>query len=192
MRDAVLRAAGLLSPKIGGPSVYPPQVDGVSEVAYGSPKWQASTGEDRFRRGLYTFVKRTAPYAMFSTFDAPTGEACVARRETSNTPLQALTLLNDVVLTEAAQALGKIAAAQSGNIEDRVVALFRRCLTRPPHPDELTTLARFFENQKRRLAANQLDPAKIAGAGEGDVVERAAWTTLARAILNLDEAITRS
>ena len=192
VRDAVLCAAGLLSPKIGGPSVYPPQVDGVSEVAYGSPKWQASTGEDRFRRGLYTFVKRTAPYAMFSTFDAPTGEACVARRETSNTPLQALTLLNDVVLTEAAQALGKIAAARSGNIEDRVVALFRRCLTRPPNPDELTTLTRFFENQKRRLVANELDPVKIAGAGEGDVVERAAWTTLARAILNLDEAITRS
>src|SRR4029079_15091513 len=96
-----------LSAKIGGPSVFPPQPPGVSsEGTFGALNWKVSEGEDRYRRGLYTFSKRTAPYAMFTTFDGPTGEVCVARREVSNTPLQALTLLNDPVFEQAAQALG--------------------------------------------------------------------------------------
>ena len=99
IRDSTLKAAGLLSLKMGGPPVKPPQPDGVSEVAYGSPKWDASTGEDRYRRSLYTFVKRTAPFALYNTFDAPTGEACIPRRDVSNTSLQALTLLNDVAVS---------------------------------------------------------------------------------------------
>src|SRR4029450_2596145 len=105
--DAALRVSGLLSDKIGGPSVFPPQPPGItSEGAYGPLTWTVSSGEDRYRRGLYTFSKRTAPYAMFLTFDGGSGEACLARREVSNTPLQALTLLNDPVFVEAAQALG--------------------------------------------------------------------------------------
>ncbi|HZY86218.1 MAG TPA: PSD1 and planctomycete cytochrome C domain-containing protein, partial [Gemmataceae bacterium] len=97
LRDAALRASGLLSPRLGGPSVFPPQPPGVTtEGAYGALAWKPSAGPDRYRRGLYTFSKRTAPFAAFTTFDAPSGEACVARREASNTPLQALTLLNDV------------------------------------------------------------------------------------------------
>src|SRR4029450_12577770 len=107
VRDSALSEAGLLSLKMGGPPGEPPQPDGVSEVAYGSPKWDASTGDDRYRRSIYTFVKRTAPFALYNTFDAPTGEACIVRRDVSNTPLQALTLLNDVVFIESAQALGK-------------------------------------------------------------------------------------
>jgi hypothetical protein len=107
IRDSLLRASGLLSSKMGGPGVFPPQPPGVTtEGTYGRLDWKASEGEDRYRRGLYTFSKRTAPYAMFGTFDGPSGEACVARREVSNTPLQALTMLNDAVLAEAAQALG--------------------------------------------------------------------------------------
>jgi len=172
--------------------VYPPQQEGVSEVAYGSPKWTASPGEDRYRRGLYIFAKRTAPYAMLTTFDAPTGEACIARRDVSNSPLQALTLLNDVVFIEAAQALGKTLAIKPGSVEERIALLFRRVLTRPPTADETALLAKFFAAQKARFVSNELDAKAIAGDGTGDVNERGAWTVLARAIFNLDEAVTKS
>ncbi len=192
VRDATLRSAGLLSEKIGGPSVYPPQMEGVSEVAYGSPKWTTSGGEDRYRRGLYTFAKRTAPYAMLTTFDAPSGDACIARRDVSNSPLQALTLLNDVVFVEAAQALGKTLAGEQGSVEERIALLFRRCLTRPPMADETAMLTKFFTTQKWRCESKELDAKAIAGEGPGDVNERAAWTVLARAVFNLDEAITKS
>jgi hypothetical protein len=192
IRDATLFAAGLLSLKVGGPSVYPPQVEGVSEVAYGSPKWSASAGEDRFRRGLYTFAKRTAPFAMATTFDAPSGEACLARRDSSNTPLQALTLLNDVVFVEAARALGKMLAEDSGSVEERITKLYRRCITRRPSSDEIEMIERFLEIQRARLKAGELDPAKLAGGAGDNNVERAAWTAVARAIFNLDETITKS
>ncbi|MCB1235818.1 MAG: DUF1553 domain-containing protein, partial [Verrucomicrobiae bacterium] len=114
VRDAALRAAGLLSPKIGGPSVYPPQPRSVVAVAYSAPKWDPSPGEDRHRRSLYTFAKRTAPFAAYLTFDGPTGESCIARRDRSNTPLQALTLLNDEMFLEAARALAKNALDPTG------------------------------------------------------------------------------
>jgi hypothetical protein len=192
IRDACLRMAGLLASKVGGPSVFPSQPPGVSsEGAYGALNWKVSTGLDRYRRGLYTFSKRTAPYAMFHTFDAPSGEACVARREVSNTPLQALTLLNDPVFGEVAQALGRQLADQSATAQDRAQNLFRRCLTRPPGEDELELLVKFFENQKHRFTNHELDAAAIAGPGTGDLSERAAWTVVARALLNLDETITK-
>ena len=192
VRDSALRASGLLSENIGGPSVRPPQPDGVTEVAYGSPKWTASTGPDRYRRSLYTFAKRTAPFALYNTFDAPTGEACIARRDVSNTPLQALALLNDIVFLEAAQALGKTLAAQPGTVEDRIRTAFRRILTRPPTDDETATLAKFFTTQKARFTTGELDAKALAPDAPGDANERAAWTTLARALFNLDEAVTRS
>lgn len=191
IRDAALRASGLLSAKMGGPSVYPPQPAGVTEVAYGGSSWPTSTGEDRHRRSLYTFMKRTAPFAMFNTFDAPTGESCVVRRDVSNTPLQALTLLNDVSFVEASQAMGKSLATREGSVEDRVRYAFRRCLTRPPTKDEVAMLVKFLDAQQQRIASGELDAKQIAGEGEGDVAQRAAWTTLARAILNLDEMITK-
>ncbi|MGB8170499.1 MAG: PSD1 and planctomycete cytochrome C domain-containing protein, partial [Chthoniobacteraceae bacterium] len=192
VRDATLSAAGLLNGKIGGPSVYPPQPEGVSEVAYGNFKWTASSGDDRYRRGIYTYAKRTAPYAMFATFDAPSGEACLARRDVSNSPLQALTLLNDLVLVDAAQAFGKQLAAGTGSVDERLRTLFRRCLTRPPNGEEVAALTKFFEAQKQRFESKELDAAKVAGDGTGDVNERAAWTAVARAVFNLDEAITRN
>ncbi|HLJ57748.1 MAG TPA: DUF1549 and DUF1553 domain-containing protein, partial [Chthonomonadaceae bacterium] len=192
LRDSALVAAGLLSHKIGGPSVFPPQPPGVSsEGAYGALNWTVSPGEDRYRRGLYTFSKRTAPYAMFTTFDAPTGEVCVARREVSDTPMQALTLLNDQVFVEAAQALGRIAAALPGSDADRAAELFRRCLTRPPSGDETALLLRFYAGQKERFEKKELDAAKVAGPGDGDPSARAAWTVAARSLLNLDEAVTK-
>src|SRR5262249_35258967 len=139
-----------------------------------------------------TFSKRTAPYAMFGTFDAPSGEACVARRELSNTPLQALTLLNDSVFVEAAQALGRGAAAGAGPVEARATEIWRRCLVRRPSERELKMLVDFYEVQKRRFASKELDAAKVAGPGEGDARERAAWTVLARVVLNLDETIVKN
>jgi hypothetical protein len=193
VRDGALKVSGLLSTKIGGPSVFPPQPAGVSsEWSYGAFPWQVSPGADRYRRGLYTFSKRTAPYAMFGTFDAPSGEACVARREVSNTPLQALTLLNDAVFVEAAQALGNWAAAQSEPVPVRVGALFRRCLIRQPSSDELRLLVDFYQTQRERFARQDAAVDAVAGPGSGDVRDRAAWTLVARALLNLDETITKN
>ena len=116
---------------------------------------------------------------------------CVARREVSNSPLQALTLLNDTVFEEAAQALGRGMAARHATTEVRVVDLFRRCLSRSPDATELSTLCRFHDAQKARLLRKELDAVAIAGPGEGDVNERAAWTVIARAIMNLDEFVTK-
>jgi hypothetical protein len=193
VRDAVLQVSGLLSPKVGGPSVFSPQPPGISsEGTYGALPWKVSPGADRYRRGLYTFSKRTAPFAMFSTFDAPSGEACVARREVSNTPLQALTLLNDSAFVEAAQALGRTVAAQPGTTESRASDLFRRCLVRQPDTQELKLLVDFYNAQKERLNNKQLDARAVAGLGPGDPGERAAWTAVARVVLNLDETITRN
>jgi hypothetical protein len=174
IRDSALKAAGVLSLKMGGPGVYPPQPASVtSEGTYGKFEWKTSEGEDRYRRSLYTFIKRTAPFAMSTTFDAPTGEACLAKRDVSNSPLQALTLLNDQMFMEAAQAMAKAVIAESPDDDSRLTNTFRRCLTRPPAADELTMLKTFLAKQR----ANKLD-------GE------ALWTSVCRAVLNLDEAIT--
>lgn len=173
VRDNALRASGLLSLKLGGPSVFPPQPAGVSsEGAYRPLAWNVSSGEDRYRRGLYTYAKRTAPFAAFTTFDAPSGEACVARREVSNTPLQALTLLNDEGYMEAAQALGKLVAALQGDDESKVRQLWMRCLVRPPTADETRMVLEFYRAQAKR--SNDL-----------------AWAATARVVLNLDEMVTR-
>ncbi len=189
VRDSILRASGLLSLKMGGPPVKPPQVEGVSEVAYSSPKWEASTGEDRYRRSLYTFVKRTAPFAFYNTFDGPTGEQCIARRDVSNTPLQALTLLNDVISVEAAQALGKLLANCPGSDDDRITEAYRRLLSRAPRAAELPPLRAFLSAQRQRFTAGELNAKAVAGP-EADP-ERAAWTALARALFNLDETVTK-
>ncbi len=192
IRDVALRASGLLSGKVGGPSVFPPQPPGVTtEGTYGSLAWKDSQGEDRYRRGLYTYSKRTSPYAMFATFDGPSGEVCIPRREVSNTPLQALTMLNDPVMIEAAQALGRLTTALAGSVEEKAGSLFRRLLARRPAGDELSMLVQFYESQRGRLERKELDASVIAGPGGPDAVERAAWTVLARSLFNLDEAVTK-
>lgn len=191
LRDAALSTSGLLSEKMLGPSVFPVQPPSVTtEGAYGGLSWTVSPGEDRYRRTLYTFSKRTAPFAMSLTFDAPSGEACVARREVTNTPLQALTLLNDSVFVEAAQALGREFANRQGTIDDRLTLLFRRSVTRPPGDEELGLLKRFYEQQLLRLQSKELD-AKSLNGSDADI-DRAAWTIVARSILNLDEAVTKN
>ncbi len=192
IRDSLLTASGLLSRKLGGPSVFPPQPASVTtEGAYGSFDWRVPTGEDRYRRGLYTFMKRTTPYAMTAAFDAPSGEACVAQREVSNSPLQALIMLNDTMVLECAQALGKNIAGMPGDDAARITALVRRCLVRAPGEAEAKRLGTFVSKQRARYAAKELDPAPLAGPGEGDVAERAVWTALARAVMNTDEFVSK-
>jgi hypothetical protein len=189
VRDSLLRASGLLSPKVGGPSVYPPQPESVTALAYGKAEWTPSTGPDRYRRSLYTFSKRTAPFAAYSTFDAPSGETCVARRDRSNTPLQALTLLNDEMILELVRALAADVCRENP-AQQRAAALFRRVLTRPPTPEELAAIREFHAGQMARLEAGELDGASIAGAGDAPA-DLAAWTLVARALVNLDEAIVK-
>jgi hypothetical protein len=198
IRDSALAAAGLLSAKMYGPGVRPPQPEGVTESAWGGAKWQASAGEDRFRRSIYTYQKRTAPFAFTTTFDGPSGEACIARREVSNSALQALTLLNDPMFVEVAQSLGKMALVAGGDDATRLRGLARRVLAREFDADELRAITDFLYTQRRRLAAGELDAAKLAGdtaaapAGSvADAVELAAWMLTARAVMNLDEAVVK-
>jgi mono/diheme cytochrome c family protein len=191
IRDSVLRAAGLLSTKMGGPGVRPPQPRGVTEVAYGSPKWIASRGEDRHRRSIYTFLKRTAPFAMYRIFDASSGESCTARRDRSNTPLQALTMLNDVMFVEAARSMGRLIAARSGDDAARMRYGFRRLLTRRPSDEETALLVRFVRAQRGRFRSGELNAVTASGAKQ-NAVEVAAWTSLSRALFGLDEAVTRN
>lgn len=174
IRDSSLKAAGVLSLKMGGPGVYPPQPASVTtEGTYGKVEWKTSDGEDRYRRSLYTFMKRTAPFAMATTFDAPTGESCLARRDVSNSPLQALTLLNDQMFMEAAQAMATTVIGESKTDEERLENIFRRVVTRPLEADEMQMLKDFLRKQRDKKL-------------EGQVL----WSSVSRAVLNFDEAIT--
>ena len=166
IRDSSLAAAGLLSNKMYGPPVRPPQPAGVA-ANYSKSIWKASQGVDRYRRSIYTYQKRTAPFAMFTTFDASSGESCLARRDVSNTPLQALTLMNDPMFVEIAEALGKRMGEVEGDDVAKIEAGFRWLLIRKPNDDELKMLREFH-------------------------VKHSDWKSLARVLLCLDEAITRN
>ena len=194
VRDVALRASGLLNPSLGGPSVYPPQPDGVTSLVYGQAAWPTSSGADRYRRGLYTYVKRAAPFAAFTLMDAPSPELACVRRERSNTPLQALTLLNDAAFVEAAHALALRALAEAPvTAEDRARFLVRSCLARWPSDDELAMLLKFHEKELTRFRSGGVDPKGVAGSETKGFAldEVAAWTLTARVVLNLDETITR-
>jgi len=190
IRDAALQASGLLSTKMLGPSVFPPQPASITtEGTYGPLKWEISKGEDRFRRSLYTFTKRSAPFALLGTFDAPSGEACVARRDVSNTPLQALSLLNDTTFLDAAQALGNTTAGIKGDDAKKAEFLQRQILTRPAQQDEVAQLTSFYQAQRERLQKKEVSAEAVGGKGSSD--EAAAWTLVARVLLNLDETVTK-
>jgi hypothetical protein len=161
------------------------------EAAWGGSSWPTSDGEDRHRRSLYTFTKRTAPFALSNTFDAPTGESCIARRDVSNTALQALTLLNDVFFVEVSRAMGRKLAAMPGGEEERIRFAFRRCLTREPDAAEMKTLVGFVRTQRGRFGSGELDAKAMTGTEGPEAADRAAWAALVRALLNLDETITK-
>jgi uncharacterized membrane protein len=197
VRDTALAASGLLSAKVGGPSVFPPQPSGVSELSYGVLPWKTSAGTDRYRRGMYTFLKRTSPYPGLIVFDAPTSETTCTRRLRSDTPLQALTVMNDEVFMEASQAMARRIVAHGGDVAARARYAFRLCVARSPEPSELSRLLSFYQAQLARFHDRSADPAAVALADpkqppEGmDVAELAAWTTVSRSILNLDETCTK-
>ncbi len=191
VRDAALQTAGLLSTKMFGPGVYPPQPASVTtEGNYGSLSWNTSSGEDRYRRSLYTFAKRTAPFAFTATFDAPAGDACIVRRDRSNTPLQALSLLNDVTIMEAATAFGKNLAARPGAPAETLAFAFQSCFSRPPDAEESAVLLAFLEKQLTGFNANPESARQLGGKDTTPAI--AAWTLLCRTLFNLDEFITKS
>jgi hypothetical protein len=197
VRDMTLAASGLLSPTVGGPSVHPPQPPGISELSYaGSVKWVESTGADRYRRGMYTWFQRTSPYPMLMTFDAPDSNVCAAKRERSNTPLQALTLLNDSTFVECAQGLGRrvVGGEGCGCSGCRIDEIYRVCLSREPGDDERPVLEKLYETLLRGFQKDPKAAEKLVGPNppeKADIADLAAWVAVARTILNTDEFVTR-
>ena len=202
VRDQALAIAGLLSPKRYGPPVYPPQPAGLWQAAFnGQRNWETDMDEDRFRRGVYVFLRRTAPYPMLETFDATSRERCTLRRVPTNTPLQAFVTLNDPAFHEAAQGLAR-RVLRSPETEDgeRLASAWRLATCREPEPEELETLHGLFVSERARFAAAPEaarayaapDDSVLGPAPEGLALdELAAWTSLASVILNLDEVLVR-
>jgi hypothetical protein len=198
VRDSVLAASGLLSAKIGGPSVFPPQPDGIWDIPYSSEKWTPSDGEDRYRRGLYVFIRRSATYPSFMTFDATSREHTTVRRVRTNTPLQALTTLNDEAYFEAARALAarvlREAPASSSIDVARATYAFRLVVTRRPNAAEIDRILASYQRQLERFQKDSAAAGKtIKGfeVADVDAAQQAAWTLVANALLNLDEALTK-
>jgi len=208
VRDLALSASGLIKHKIGGPSVRPPQPADLSDLGYAnSVRWSVSQGDDKYRRGLYIFFQRTVPYPMLMTFDAPDSNLSCVRRERSNTPLQALTLWNDPVFYECAQALGKRTVAEVTDqstdnesadkqhlVQARIRHIYQLCLSRNPTEQELQIMTELYRTQKQ--LAKQDTEAALAMTGEkklaaDQAAEIAAWIMIARTVINLDEFITR-
>jgi hypothetical protein len=198
IRDQALAAAGLLSRKKGGPSVKPPQPNLALSAAFGGGiDWQTSTGEDRYRRALYTTWRRSNPYPSMATFDAPSREVCTVRRPRTNTPLQALVTMNDPAYVEAAQALARRMIREGGSTEaDRAARGFRLVLSRQPTAAEIDRLVKLHDDAHTEYAAAPDDAKKMATDPLGpppadlhaDIADLAAWTVVANVILNLDEA----
>jgi len=198
VRDQAMAASGLLSKKMFGKSVMPPQPPGIWQVVYSGDKWETSTGEDRYRRGLYTFWRRTSPYPSMIAFDATSREICTVKRTRTNTPLAALVTLNDPVYIEAAQALARAAVVEGGStVEERATYAFRRCLSRPPRAAELQRIVALYEGELAHYQGNPEEAKLMATAGLGDApaeldtYELAAWTVVGNVLLNLDETLTK-
>ncbi|MEY2409297.1 MAG: hypothetical protein QOF48_1967 [Verrucomicrobiota bacterium] len=198
VRDQALAVAGLLSKKRGGPSVMPPQPEGIWQVVYNGELWKTSAGEDKYRRGLYTFWRRSMPHPMMVNFDAPSREFCVLRRSRSNTPLQALNTLNDPAFIECAQAIARQVATQDhADVKTRATHAFRLILARAPQPKEVARLVALFQSELKHYEADPKAAEKMATSELGkpkepcNLAELAAWTVVANVLLNLDEAVTK-
>ena len=199
IRDASLRVSGLLSPKMFGPSVMPYQPEGIWRSTYNTDKWVTSPGEDKHRRGLYTFMKRTSPYPAMITMDAPSREICSIRRITTNTPLQALITLNDTVYIEAAQALARRMAreVEGADLNKRLEYGMQLALGRPAKDHELKALTGlyidrvgFYQSDPKSALSMSTNPLGPLPSGlKAD--ELAALTNVANVILNLDEFLTK-
>jgi mono/diheme cytochrome c family protein len=202
IRDLALASGGLMTERIGGPSVRPPQPTEYATLTYAnSAKWVESTGADRYRRGLYTFFQRTSPYPMLMTFDSPDSNECAARRQTSNTPLQALTIWNDLAFFEAAQALGRRIVAEvptEANEQEtarlRSERAFLLCLARLPSVAESSDVFSLYQAARQLAHDDEAAARKLVGTPvptSDNLPEVAAWVSVGRALLNLDEFITR-
>ena len=198
VRDVALSAAGLLSGKVGGPPVYPPIPPGVLNLGYDVMKWPTSAGEERYRRAMYTFWKRSVPYPALSIFDVPNADVACPRRLRSNTPLQALTTLNDTLFQEAAQAMALRIYREGGTNEvERARFAFRLCTSRAPSATELQTVLGLYTEQINYFDGRTASALKVALADPKTVPEDlnlhsvAAWTMVSRVLLNLDEALTK-
>lgn len=201
VRDQALSLSGLLSRKMRGPSVYPPQPPGLWRAAFNGRdrKWATSTGEDRYRRGMYTFWRRTVPYPSMATFDAPSREVCAVRRIRTNTPLQAFVTMNDPVYVEAAQALGRRIVREGGeNVEERLRYALRLCLVRPATEEQVETLLSLYESERAHYLDNEKSAVAIATDPFGPLpktmppAEMAAWTVVANVLLNLDAVLSKN
>jgi len=193
VRDTALSASGLLSETIGGPSVFPPQPDGVMTLGQSKWEWKASEGADRYRRGMYTFFWRATPHPDLTVSDAPDATSACTRRPRSNTPLQSLTLLNDQGFVEMAQGLARRVLLEAQPAE-RIEYAFQLCVARKPSRSETQRLQELLTQQLAGFAAAPDEAAKIvpAPAASGpELAQLAAWTTVSRVLLNLDETITR-
>ena len=196
VRDNALAISGLLSRRLGGPPVFPDQPDGVWALPQSSERWNTSVGPDKYRRGLYTFWRRTAPYAAFTLFDAPSRQVTCGRRPKSNTPLQALATLNDAVFAQASAGLARRMIAEARTERDRAVRGFRLCVGRVPTDAEIALVVGLYRDavadyRAKPAAAKSLCetlPDRPAGVGDAEL---AAWTLTANALLNLDETITK-
>ncbi len=198
IRDAALTASGLLTRQVGGPSVFPPIPAGVMELSYASrgwgQSWKESTGADRYRRGLYIQFLRTTPYPLLVNFDVPKATVAVCKRDRSNTPLQALNLLNDPVFLETAQALAvRVVTEAPAEFRPRLNAAFQFALGREATEKEYARLQAYFETQEAALAKDAANAAKLAPAELPGLprAQLAAWTAMSSVVLNLDEFITR-
>jgi hypothetical protein len=198
VQDIALSVSGLLNPKIGGPSVYPPIPASVGDTAYGGFSWPESKGEDRHRRGLYTFWKRSLPFPALAAFDVPSGETACPRRVRSNTPLQALTTLNERTFIEAAGAMALRVMKDGGSDNpSRVRYAFRLCTGRQPDRDEADKLLKFWQEQYSHFENDTADAVRVSSVDitnmppDVNLHKAAAWAMVSRTILNLDETITR-
>ena len=198
LRDQALAVSGLLSQKIGGPSVYPYQPDGLWRAAFnGERSWKTSEGEDRYRRGIYTFWRRTVPYPGMVAFDAPSREACTFRRVPTDTPLQAFVTLNDPVFVECAQALGQRIAAIPGSLRLQVETGFRWATGHQPATSQVDSLVRLFEEERFRYRNRSTEANRLATDPLGPLppglapADAAAWTLIGNVLLNLDTVLTR-
>lgn len=199
VRDQALAISGLLNRKIGGPSVFPKQPDGLWQAAFnGERTWMTSRGDDKYRRGLYTFWRRTIPYPSMAAFDAPSRELCQIKRTRSNTPVQAFITLNDPVYVEAAQALARRLMQEGGNsVEDRLRFGIKLTLSRPADDRQVQTLKKLFEDELKRQGQSKESAKKLATEPLGPLPEKvaeeelAAWTVVANVLLNLDAVMNK-
>jgi mono/diheme cytochrome c family protein len=195
VRDAALSASGLISQKMLGPGVYPPQPQGIYVVTQVAKQWPESKGDDRYRRALYTYFWRSSPYPMLPTFDAPDANGTCTRRNRSNTPLQALTLANDASFMEFARGLSdRLLVAGAMSDADRIRLAFQAALSREASTAELERLSPFVTSQRSYYELNEEAATAVASAtrpAETSAAESATWTVFARILLNLDEFITR-